>query len=102
MTTDDKHRTWAELSAVTQAALRCKDPVFRAFLEEQTNRYEPNELMSRDDPDFLPVSNEETAASIVRGMCEIESRRELATHSSAQAIWHDLDNLYQAWLARER
>ena len=95
-------RTWAELSAVTQAALRCKDPVFWAFLEEETNQYEPGRLMSRDDPDFLPVSSEDTAAIIVRGMCEIESRRELAENLQAQTIWHEIDNLYQAWLARER
>jgi hypothetical protein len=89
MTTDDKHRTWAELGAVTQAALRCKDPVFRVFLRESG---------------FIirKIEDEETAADVVRSICEIESRRELADDLNAQAIWHDLDNLYQAWLARER
>ena len=46
--------------------------------------------------------DEEAAAKVVRAICEIESRRELANDLNAQAIWHDLDNLFQAWLARER
>jgi hypothetical protein len=87
MTTASEHRTWAELGAVTQAALRCKDPVFWAFLRE---------IIARK------IEDEETAARAVRDICEVASRRELANHSNAQAVWHDLDNLYQAWLARER
>ena len=89
MTTSTKHRTWSELGPVTQAALRCKEPAFWAFLWE-------NDFVS------WKIENEETAAVAVRTICEIESRSRLAEHSEAQAIWHDLDNLYQAWLARER
>ena len=84
-----EHRTWCELSAVTQAALRCKEPVFWAFLRE-------NNFIS------WRIEDEEAAAVAVRAICEVESRSKLAEHSEAQAIWHDLDNLYQAWLARER
>jgi hypothetical protein len=91
MTISREHR-WAELSAVTQAALRCKDPVFWAFLRE--SGFDRNSIKKIED--------EETAAEVVRYACEIESRRELANDLNAQAIWHDLDNLYQAWLARER
>jgi hypothetical protein len=89
MTTAREHRTWAELGAVTQAALRCKEPVFWEFLRE--TRFS-----------LAKIEDEETAAAVVRGICEIESRRELADLSTAQAIWHDLDNLYQAWRVRER
>ena len=82
-------KPWSELSPVTQAVLRCKDPIFWTFLRESG---------------FISwkIDNEETAAVVVRGICEVESRRELANQINAEAIWHDLDNLYQAWRARER
>ena len=84
-----EHKTWSELSAVTQSALRCKEPVFWAFLRESgfTTR---------------KIENEETAAEVVRAVCEVTSRSELAEPSIAQAIWRDVDSLFQAWKARER
>ena len=85
----DAKRTWSELGAVTQAALRCKEPAFWAFLKE-------NNFIS------WKIENEEAAAVAVRAICEVESRSRLADHSEAQAIWYDLDSLFQAWLARER
>ncbi len=87
--TDAERRTWSELPAVTQAALCCKEPVFWAFLRESgfTTRQ---------------IENEEQAAEVVRSVCEITSRRELAEPSIAQAIWRDIDSLFQAWKARER
>jgi hypothetical protein len=89
MTDAAEHKAWSELSPVTQAALRCKEPVFWAFLRESgfTTR---------------KIENEETAAEVVRSVCEIQSRRDLAEPSIAQAIWHDIDTLFQAWKARER
>jgi hypothetical protein len=89
MTDATEHKTWSELSPVTQAALRCKEPVFWAFLKESgfTTR---------------KIENEETAAGVVRNVCEITSRSELAEPCIAQAIWHDMDSLFQAWKARER
>jgi predicted nicotinamide N-methyase len=89
VTTDDKHRTWSELSAVTQAALRCQQPAFWAFLWE-------NGFAS------WQIEDEETAAVAVRAICEVESRSRLADHAEAQSIWRDLDDLYQAWIARDR
>jgi len=83
-----EHKTWSELSATTQAGMRCKEPVFWAFLRESGFSVSP--------------LDEESAARVVRSVCQVESRRELAEHSNAQAIWHDLDNLFQAWVARER
>ena len=96
MTTASEHRTWAELNAVTQAALRCKDPVFRAFLKETYPELFNDPGLDED------IDAEENAAHTVRILCEIESRRELADDLYSQAIWHDLDNLYQAWRVRER
>ena len=88
MTDAIEHKTWSELSATTQAALRCKEPVFWAFLRESGFCVSP--------------LDEESAARVVRSVCQVESRRDLAEHSNAQAIWHDLDDLFQAWKARER
>jgi hypothetical protein len=87
--TDTERKPWSELSPVTQAALRCKDPVFWAYLWEE---------------DFATrkIEDEETAAAVVRDFCEVTSRSELAEPSEAQATWYDIDNLFQAWKARER
>lgn len=96
MTATTEHRTWAELSAVTQAALRCKQPVFRAFLKETYPDY------FNDPGDNEDIDAEENAAHTVRAICEVESRRELSNLSNAQAIWRGIDDLFQAWLARDR
>ena len=88
MTEATEHKAWSELSATTQAALRCREPVFWAFLRESGFSISP--------------LDEESAARVVRSVCQVESRRDLAEHSNAQAIWNDLDGLYQAWKARER
>jgi predicted nicotinamide N-methyase len=89
MTDAAERKPWSELSPVTQAALRCKEPVFWAFLRE--NGYTTKN-----------IEDEERAAVVVRNVCEITSRSELAEPSIAQAIWHDMDNSFQAWKARER
>jgi hypothetical protein len=82
-------KTWFELGPVTQAALCCKEPVFWAFLLESgfTTR---------------KIENEEMAAEVVRSVCEVTSRSELAEPSIAQSIWRDIDSLFQAWKARDR
>jgi hypothetical protein len=89
MTDATERKPWSELSPVTQAALRCKEPVFWAFLRE--NGYTTKN-----------IEDEERAAHVVRSVCEVQSRRELAEPCIAQAIWHDIDNLFQAWKAKER
>ena len=88
MTDATDHKTWSELSPVTQAALRCKEPVFWAFLRENYT--------------IRNIESEEAAADVVRTICEVGSRRELAAASLSQAYWYDMDNLFQAWKARER
>ena len=89
MTDTTERKPWSELSPVTQAGMRCKEPVFWAFLRENQ---------------FIPwkIENEEAAAKAVRAICEVASRSKLAEHSQAQAIWYQLDNSFQAWKARER
>jgi hypothetical protein len=74
---------WRELGPARQAGLRCKDPVFWAFLEAE--RYD--------------VSDEPQAADAVRDICGVASRSDLnaVTQSAARLSWHDLDNRFQAW-----
>jgi hypothetical protein len=89
MTDATERKPWSELSPVTQAALRCKEPVFWAFLRESGFT-------------FAKIQDERAAARVVRDICQIGSRRELVSDHRAQATWHDLENLFAAWKGRDR
>jgi hypothetical protein len=89
MTDATDHKSWSELSPVTQAALRCKEPVFWVFLKENGFTFEK-------------IQDEEAAARVVRDVCQIGSRSELANDPRAQATWYDLENLFAAWKGRDR
>ena len=81
---------WRDLGAVRQAALRCKEPTFWAYLREE-------------EPNRFPVTNEIDAAHAVRMLCDVASRADLnkiGNHEKRER-WHQLDNAYQAWKARE-
>lgn len=80
--TGAKHMEWRELQPAAQAGIRCDDPVFRKFLEEQ---------------DGCPASNADEAANIVRFLCGVESRAELGTNHKARVLWHQLDEHFLAW-----
>jgi len=88
------HRTeardkWRELSPVKQAGIRCGDPVFWAFLDEE---FAPDKHNNHDD-----------AAEIVRSVCGVASRSELGKlgNQEARTHWYNLDFRFQAWKARE-
>jgi hypothetical protein len=74
---------WRGLGPVRQSGIRCKDPVFWAFLEERLH--------------FPNVNNEARAAGSVRHHCKIDSRRELDDNPAAAALWHSLDTAFHAW-----
>jgi len=78
--------SWADLGATKQAGIRCSDPVFWVWLEEERG-YKAN---SNDD-----------AAAYVRQFCCVASRSELAKDDVARMMWHQLDNAFQAWKALE-
>jgi len=79
---------WRELQPAAQAAIRANDPQFRAFLRE--------EMVYPD------VDTEESATISIRHICRIKSRSELSTDHRKRVLWHQLDQRYQAWLAKER
>lgn len=64
-----QRKSWNELTPAVQAALKCADPEFQAFLN---------------------VDGEEAAAVKVRERCEVQSRRELTQSPRAAAAWETL------------
>jgi hypothetical protein len=86
---------WRDLGPVKQAALRCKEPVFWAFLCEKG--------ATDDDPECYDVDSEKVAAVVVRTICGVSSRSELSKPGMSQARikWYDLDNAFQAWKVKE-
>lgn len=86
---DRAKRDWRDLPASQQAALRCNDRLFQAFLSEE------QKLQGW-------VGSDNDAACAVRELCHVSSRADLDTNHKARVIWHQLDSQYQAWLAKER
>jgi hypothetical protein len=77
----DNKKTWADLTAVQQAGIRCGEPEFW---------------------DFADVKDNEGAARFVRGFCRVASRSELAPGSEAARLWMHLERDYQAWLTSSK
>lgn len=73
-----QRKSWNELTPAVQAALKCADPEFQAFLN---------------------VHGEEAAAVKVRERCEVQSRRELTLTPRAAAAW---ETLYADFIAYQR
>lgn len=81
---------WRELGPAKQAGIRCKDPVFWAYLREGMHHY-------------VEVDDEDSAAEAVRDICGVASRSDLNKpgQSAARLKWHDLDFAFQAWKVME-
>lgn len=79
---DGTKALWREIGPVKQAALRCRDPVFWAFLEEEKH---------------FRVRSEEEAADSVRQWCGVASRADIVRSADARTSWYGLDNHFQAW-----
>jgi hypothetical protein len=81
---------WRDIGATKQAGIRCSDPVFWAFLDEEceTDHH---------------VNNSSEAAVFVRAFCCVDSRIELDKpgNSEARTKWYQLDNAFQAWRVKE-
>jgi hypothetical protein len=71
---EKKH--WRDMPAAQQAAIRCNEPIFRAFLS--TKGYD--------------AANNEEAAEAVRDWFGVKSRTEIAPEA-----WRELDGEYLAW-----
>jgi hypothetical protein len=80
---------WVNLGPARQAGMRCKDPVFWAYLTEEHDQGE----------EVAEIG----AANFVRTLCRVKSRSDLDKHGYGEARrkWHELDNAFQAWRAME-
>jgi hypothetical protein len=80
---------WRDLGPAKQAALRCKEPVFWAFLRERWK--------------YPKVNDEATAANAVRDYCGVRSRADLnrPEFSKERLLWAELDSAFHAWRLAE-
>jgi hypothetical protein len=81
---------WRALGPAKQAGIRCKDPLFWAYLREC-------------ELDYYHVDSEETAASAVRNICNVLTRSDLGKpgFGDQRFLWFDLDTKFQAWKVKE-
>jgi hypothetical protein len=81
---------WRALGPAQQAAIRCKDPLFWAFLRECESHH-------------WPVHVEEAAAKAVRDICNVLTRSDLGKpgFGDQRILWFDLDTKFQAWKVKE-
>jgi hypothetical protein len=84
---DKPKREWRDMQPAQQAGIRCAEPVFVTFLKENYPE------------DFRAL--EGNPAELVRFICGVSSRAKLNTVQASRAIWHQLDEEFQAWKARE-
>lgn len=76
-------RRYDDLRAAMQAAIRCSDPSFWRFLDEE----------------IAPgVKNDSEAAIVVRAHCGVDSRSALNDNPIAATRWRQLDGRYRAWM----
>jgi hypothetical protein len=77
-----ERQPWAQLAPSQQAAIRCGDPLFRAFLEWKYKRL---------------MRGEDDAAVFVRGYCRVKSRKEIIEGDKAADYWKVLEGCFDDW-----
>jgi hypothetical protein len=82
----EPHRPFASLPYPQQAALRCQDLSFRAFIRSSLTA------------DW--VKDEEDAAEFVRGWCNISTRKDIKPDTEAEKLWLKLNSQYEFWASR--
>jgi len=84
---DGDRRNWRDVQPSAQAAMRCDQAPFWAFLREEYK----SRVMNKDD-----------AATAVRKICGVNSRAHFNTNHAARVQWNQLDQQFQAWQLKER
>jgi hypothetical protein len=84
---------WADLSPTKQAAIRCSDPVFWAWLEEEGYPF----------GEQRPCNSNDDATTLVRMLCGVASRSDLnkLANEAAREQWRRIDGAFQAWKVKE-
>lgn len=77
-------RSWSDLSLAQQAGIRCAEVAFQKFL--------------RETGDMQSCNTADDAATYVRFICGVGSRREIENSLAARTKWQDLETRYQVWL----
>ena len=78
---------WRDMQPAAQAALRCDQPAFWAFLREEHN--------------YSHVIDADSAATAIRHICVVKSRSEFSTDHRKRVLWKQLDDQFSAWKAIE-
>lgn len=74
---------------VQRAGILCGDEQFQTFLRtEYPDEWNPHTALEHDD---------DQAVFVLRSLCRIESRKELATNEPAAAIFNAIDAQYESW-----
>lgn len=84
---DKQRMDWREVQPAAQAGIRSNDPMFVAFLKEEFS---------------TEWRETEEAAACIRLICAVNSRVEFSTDHRKRVLWHQLDQQFQAWQAKER
>jgi hypothetical protein len=84
---------WRGLGPTKQSGIRCSDPVFWAWLEEEG--YPRGER--------YPCDNNDKCAMIVRMLCDVASRADFNKPGFVEQRikWHAIDDAFRAWKAKE-
>lgn len=80
-------RRFLTMPMAQQAALRCQDATFRAFLREVK---------------CTSTFNSAEAADAVRDICGVGSRAQLNTNAEAAAKWRQLNLHFELWMSAEK
>ena len=84
---DGDRRIWRDVQPSAQAAMRCDQPEFWAFLREEKNQ----RITGKDD-----------AATAVRKLCNVNSRAHFNSSRELASRWHFLDSEFMSWKIKER
>lgn len=75
-------RSWSDIPRSQQAAMKCDDPDFRAFLTERMDYH---------------VGDASAAAKTIRMICAVQSRADIDASERASKAWDSLYSDYQLY-----
>lgn len=85
---DKPRQPFGTLPYSTQAAIRCDDPIFRAFLREMCAQ--PHAV------------DQEGAKKSIYHICHVGSRADIKPGTEAETYWLELERWFDAWKTKER
>lgn len=83
----DGPRKFAALPYAQQAAMRCREPIYRVFLREMCAK---------------GTTTHDECAEAIRDLCEVESRADIRAGTDAEAKWLELEKWFDAWKVKDR